>query len=109
MTVLTSDIQQVFSKTQAVERLYHTHKQQPDADQQKFAATIQQKFLDKNEKTQEMTEAENRKIENESQEKSVLDQRKKNKKKKKNTAHNKNEETEMLLKSNVGQIIDIKV
>ena len=76
MSGQASNIQQVVSKTQAVERLYRAQKQQPDTDQQKFAATIQQKLQDENEKTQETTDTEKGKILKDKQDKLTLSYRK---------------------------------
>jgi len=107
MSGQTSNIQQVISKTQLVERLYQTQKHQPDADQQKFATTIQQKILDKNEKTQETTKPENAKIKDR-EDKLSLSHR--NKKRKKENDPNKDQSPkENIFETDVGQIIDIKV
>ena len=108
MSAQASDIQQVVSKTQAVERLYQTQKQQPDNDQQKFAANVQQQADEKNLKTQDTTKTENRKID-EKHDKLTLSSKKRNKKKKKGKNGKKDDEAENKFDENVGQILDIKV
>ena len=107
MSAGASDIQQIVSKTQAVERLYQTQKQQPDTDQQKFAATIQQKMLDKNEKAQETAKSENEKILKDRKDKLTLNSKKK--RKKQHNKKNTDKKSETQFNTEVGQIIDIKV
>jgi hypothetical protein len=106
----TSDIQQVLAKTQAVERLYQAHKQQPDTDQQKFAATIQQKTLEKAQQPQATSDAEQKKITKDRQDKLTLTNQKKKEQKakrpKENTDHNEDEQS---FQDDLGQIVDLKI
>ena len=108
MTAPTSDIQHVLSKTQAVEQLYQAHKQQPDNDQQKFAATVQQKMYDKTHQTQESSETEQGKILKDRQDKLSLSFKKRDQRKQ----HEKKDETQEddgTFGEDVGQIVDIKI
>ncbi|MBN2008092.1 hypothetical protein JW960_01965 [candidate division KSB1 bacterium] len=108
MTAPTSDIQHVLSKTQAVEQLYQAHKQQPDNDQQKFAATVQQKMYDKAHQTQESPEAEQGKISQDRRDKLSLSFKKREQKKEKNKKEEPHE-GEDTFDETVGHIVDIKV
>ena len=108
MTAPTSDIQHVLSKTQAVEQLYQAQKHQPDADQQQFANTVQEKMSDKAHQTQESSETEEGKVRKDRQDKLSLSFKKRDKKKKKkNEKHS--DENDNSFSEDVGQIVDIKV
>jgi len=108
MTAPTSDIQHVLSKTQAVEQMYQTQKQQPDADQQKFANTVQQKMSDKAHQTQESSESEEGKIRKDRQDKLSLSSKKRHRKKKKKQSDDSDNNDDSF-SEDVGQIVDIKV
>ncbi len=108
MTAPASDIQHVLSKTQAVEQMYQTQKQQPDADQQKFANTVQQKMSDKAHQTQESSESEQGKILKDQQDKLSLSFKKRDQKKKKKNSEDTDENDDSF-SEDVGQIVDIKV
>ncbi len=110
MAPTTSDIQHVLSKTQAVEQMYQTQKQQPDTDQQKFAATVQQKIYDKAHQTQESAETDQAKIRKDREDKLTLSSRGRRGKKKKHNAARKEEDDEnTAFDDDVGQIVDIKI
>ena len=109
MSAQASDIQQVLSKTQAVERMYQAQKQQPDNEQQQFAATIQQKMQEKARQAQETSETDKSKIQKDKQDKLSLSYKKKKKKKTQQQAEEKLEDDKTLNDDPVGQIVDIKI
>lgn len=109
MSSQTADIQHLVSKTVAVERMYQTQKQQPDTDQQKFAAAIQQKSQEKTQQAQETTEAEQGRILKDRQDKLTLSSKQNKDDKKKKKENDSQESQDDAFETDVGHIVDIKV